>query len=158
MINNNKNKFSKSKFSLRAIRMFQIFESSESHVNLTLPEISIIVCYFYQHLIINQYHIVFSLMIIRYYNAIKSITKFKVFICLTLIYKPWSMTAKIKISIQLKNLFLLKNFMIYLKNWKTKKNLTPTWFEHATFRSGVERATVAPRSPYWVSMYKMTLS
>ena len=26
------------------------------------------------------------------------------------------------------------------------KNLTPTWFEHATFWSGVRRATVAPRS------------
>ena len=27
-----------------------------------------------------------------------------------------------------------------------KKNMTPTWFEHATFWSGVRRATVAPRS------------
>ena len=28
-----------------------------------------------------------------------------------------------------------------------EKRLTPTWFEHATFWSGVRRATVAPRSP-----------
>ncbi len=28
---------------------------------------------------------------------------------------------------------------------KKKKELTPTWFEHATFWSGVRRATVAPR-------------
>ena len=28
----------------------------------------------------------------------------------------------------------------------TKSYLTPTWFEHATFWSGVRRATVAPRS------------
>ena len=27
-----------------------------------------------------------------------------------------------------------------------KKSLTPTWFEHAAFWSGVRRATVAPRS------------
>ena len=27
------------------------------------------------------------------------------------------------------------------------KGLTPTWFEHATFWSGVRRATVAPRGP-----------
>ena len=30
-----------------------------------------------------------------------------------------------------------------------QKTLTPTWFEHATFWSGVRRATVAPRSHYW---------
>ena len=28
-----------------------------------------------------------------------------------------------------------------------KNNLTPTWFEHAAFWSGVRRATIAPRSP-----------
>ncbi len=33
--------------------------------------------------------------------------------------------------------------------WKWQKFLTPTWFEHATFWSGVRRATVAPRSPAW---------
>ena len=27
-----------------------------------------------------------------------------------------------------------------------KKFVTPTWFEHATFWSGVRRATIAPRS------------
>ena len=32
------------------------------------------------------------------------------------------------------------------KSWKIKKDMTPTWFEHATFWSGVRRATVAPRS------------
>jgi hypothetical protein len=30
-----------------------------------------------------------------------------------------------------------------------KKILTPTWFEHAAFWSGVRRATVAPRSQLW---------
>ena len=30
---------------------------------------------------------------------------------------------------------------------KRKLRMTPTWFEHATFWSGVRRATVAPRSP-----------
>ena len=36
------------------------------------------------------------------------------------------------------------------KVWKfevEKRELTPTWFEHAAFWSGVRRATVAPRSP-----------
>ena len=29
---------------------------------------------------------------------------------------------------------------------KKKSYLTPTWFEHVTFWSGVRRATIAPRS------------
>ncbi len=33
--------------------------------------------------------------------------------------------------------------------------MTPTWFEHATFWSGVRRATVAPRSRYNTMLYKM---
>ena len=31
--------------------------------------------------------------------------------------------------------------------FSAKNNLTPTWFEHAAFWSGVRRATIAPRSP-----------
>ena len=30
---------------------------------------------------------------------------------------------------------------------RCQKSLTPTWFEHATFWSGVRRATVAPQAP-----------
>ena len=45
---------------------------------------------------------------------------------------------------------------------KKKGDLTPTWLEHATFWSGVRRATVAPRSPriessrrfFWNSSYE----
>ena len=37
------------------------------------------------------------------------------------------------------------------RNNHIKNQLTPTWFEHATFWSGVRRATVAPRSPYLLS-------
>ena len=41
----------------------------------------------------------------------------------------------------------------------TKSYLTPTWFEHATFWSGVRRATVAPRSlhaghVHWIGLYQ----
>ena len=40
------------------------------------------------------------------------------------------------------------------KKAKRKKSqaVTPTWFEHAAFRSGVGRATVAPRS-LWLLSY-----
>ena len=34
---------------------------------------------------------------------------------------------------------------------KTKCKLTPTWFEHAAFWSGVRRATIAPRSQLMVT-------
>ena len=34
----------------------------------------------------------------------------------------------------------------FKKNYQWKKFMTPTWFEHAAFWSGVRRATVAPRS------------
>ena len=34
----------------------------------------------------------------------------------------------------------------YVQILNTSKQLTPTWFEHAAFWSGVRRATVAPRS------------
>ena len=37
-----------------------------------------------------------------------------------------------------------KNIM---RKWKNKK-MSPTWFEHATFWSGVRRATVAPQAPH----------
>ena len=37
---------------------------------------------------------------------------------------------------------------LYILLLYKKKLLTPTWFEHATFWSGVRRATVAPRSPH----------
>ena len=39
--------------------------------------------------------------------------------------------------------------LLYILNplrFQTQNVLTPTWFEHATFWSGVRRATVAPRS------------
>ena len=36
---------------------------------------------------------------------------------------------------------------LFYSSEERKKLLTPTWFEHATFWSGVRRATVAPRSP-----------
>ena len=34
------------------------------------------------------------------------------------------------------------------QNNSKKCKLTPTWFEHAAFWSGVRRATIAPRSPH----------
>ena len=33
---------------------------------------------------------------------------------------------------------------------RQKVELTPTWFEHAAFWSGVRRATIAPRSQLWI--------
>ena len=41
------------------------------------------------------------------------------------------------------------------KTEKGKMYLTPTWFEHATFWSGVRRATVAPRSR-WKLLFEIT--
>ena len=43
------------------------------------------------------------------------------------------------------NLYLKQIFSLSGKI-KTKNLMTPTWFEHAAFWSGVRRATVAPRS------------
>ena len=41
------------------------------------------------------------------------------------------------------------------KRKREKMYLTPTWFEHATFWSGVRRATVAPRSR-WKLLFEIT--
>ena len=35
--------------------------------------------------------------------------------------------------------------------------MTPTWFEHATFWSGVRRATIAPRSHMWYLFVKFVV-
>ncbi len=41
-------------------------------------------------------------------------------------------------------------FLIFEKseNYRTKKIMTPTWLEHATFRSGVGRATSCATESY----------
>ena len=39
------------------------------------------------------------------------------------------------------------------QNSSKRSKLTPTWFEHATFWSGVRRATIAPRSPHATRCY-----
>ena len=47
---------------------------------------------------------------------------------------------------------LIKKIIIIIK-----KNMTPTWFEHATFWSGVRRATVAPRSRMYSEIYTQVI-
>ena len=42
-----------------------------------------------------------------------------------------------------------QHFDVHSQECCSKKILTPTWFEHAAFWSGVRRATVAPRSQVW---------
>ena len=48
---------------------------------------------------------------------------------------------------------------IYIGESQKKKKLllTPTWFEHATFWSGVRRATVAPRSHSWEKSHRKSI-
>ena len=53
----------------------------------------------------------------------------------------WSCKPKVMSSILIGG----KHFF-FKKNYQWKKFMTPTWFEHAAFWSGVRRATVAPRS------------
>ena len=60
-------------------------------------------------------------------------------------------------SLQSSN-FVSLIFEIDVQSFQTKKFLlTPTWFEHATFWSGVRRATVAPRSHSWEKSHRNTI-
>ena len=59
--------------------------------------------------------------------------------------KVWQSTIQRIISMGFKSWRKEKETLCW-RNEISKCELTPTWFEHATFWSGVRRATVAPRS------------
>ena len=77
--------------------------------------------------------------------CVVSVLKWSILICFCItISVTWNI---VRIKVYLRLFVHLSSAKIISKfDWKWKMILTPTWFEHAAFWSGVRRATVAPRS------------